>query len=119
MRLTTASTVCVLAACSLPAVAAAAPALLWEHVHDGGGLYQDRALAALVDPGGDLVVGGESYDGVVGADILIRKLARADGGVIWSRRLPSADGNDMALSELIWEPGGDLIAAGFVRGCPG
>jgi hypothetical protein len=123
------STLARLAICSLsivattplvaPIAAHAAPQLCWDATHDGGALYLDFATAAATDDAGNLVVGGESYDGVGGADMLVLKLDRGEGGVLWSRRVPAADGNDMALSTIARDPAGDFIVAGYVRACPG
>lgn len=101
------------------AFALAAPDLRWAATHDGGALYLDYATAAATDGAGNLVVGGESYDVVAGADLLVLKLERLGGAVIWSRRVPADDGNDMALSTIVRDPAGDYVVAGFVRGCPG
>jgi hypothetical protein len=108
----------------LPAVAgfssvAAAPQLQWFDRHDGGAASADVGTAALCDPEGDLIVGGESPDGIDGSDMLVRKFARGTGALLWSRRVPSFDTNDMALSDLAWDGHGNVLVGGYVRGCVG
>jgi hypothetical protein len=97
----------------------ATPSLEWSKSYDGGGSYLDVATAALCDADGNLVVAGESADGIDGTDMVIRKLERAGGDTLWTKRYPAFDGNDMALTDMIWDPSGDLLVAGYVRGCEG
>ena len=97
----------------------AAPTEEWTLTHDGGGAYTDEGTSAVTDPAGNLVVGGESHDGIDGSDMLIMKLDRDDHSVIWERRVPAYDGNDMALSRIIWDGFGDLLVGGYIRGCVG
>ncbi|MBN2170219.1 MAG: hypothetical protein JW819_02730 [Candidatus Krumholzibacteriota bacterium] len=109
---------CLLALLVLAAPAAALD-LEWARTHDGGAAYTDEAVAALVDPAGDLIVGGVSHDGVTGADLLLRKLDRATGDPLWTLRVPSYDGNDMALTAMEWDGRGDLLVASYIVGCAG
>lgn len=97
--------------------AEAEPVLEWSDLYDAGGGYTDLGTAALVDPGGHLVVGGECHDGEQGADIVVRKLSRVDGHPLWTAIYSAFDGNDMALSEMAWDGSGDLLVAGYIRGC--
>lgn len=103
--------------CFTPAIAA--PTLEWADLHDGGAHYIDLGLAALSDGQGNLIVGGESADGVGGLDILIRKLSRSTGQPLWTMRYAAFDGNDMALSGMVWDPFGDILVGGYIRGCVG
>ena len=103
----------------LPALSLAAPSLEWAATHDGGGLYVDEARLALTDPAGNLVLAGTSHDGVDGLDMLALKLAKDTGAVLWERRQPSFDENDMAVSALSWDGLGDLLLVGYVVGCVG
>jgi hypothetical protein len=103
----------------LVAAAGAEPTLQWDDLLDGGGDYTDVGTVALIDPEGHLVVGGESTDTVGGSDILIRKLRKADGDEIWSLRWASADGNDMAVTAMCWDPFDDVLVGGYIRGCVG
>lgn len=105
----------------LAAVAAhpahAAPTLSWSDLFDGGGNYTDIATAAFTDAAGNLYVGGESADGVQGADMSIRWIDRATGITIWEQRYSAYDGNDMALSAIEGDNFGNIVVAGYIRGC--
>lgn len=104
----------------LPLGAARAnPSLEWSDMYDGGTRYLDYATSAVCDPQGNLVVGGESADGVDGIDMLIRKLSRVDGSNLWTTRWTAFDTNDMALSGLVLDPFGDVLVGGYIRGCVG
>lgn len=102
-----------------PIAVVASPTLEWSDLHDGGANYTDVGTAALCDPEGNLVVGGESADGTQGLDMLIRKLHRHTGEPIWQTRVPAFDGLDMALSGMVWDGFGDLLIGGFIRACDG
>ncbi len=93
--------------------------LEWNELYDGGGNHLDVGTAALCDPDGNLIVAGESADGIDGTDMLIRKLERGSSETLWSQRYSAFDGNDMALTDMIWDPSGDLLVAGYIRGCEG
>lgn len=100
-------------------VAGADPTIVWTDQHDGGADYLDDGYRLLVDPAGNLVVGGESSDPIEGIDMYIRKLDRLDGSEMWSRRVEGYDSKDMALSEMTWDSVGQLLVAGYIRGCVG
>jgi hypothetical protein len=102
-----------------PGPAAAEPTLDWADTYDAGIAYVDDGIAAAVTPDGNLVVGGESFDGNQGSDLLIRKLHRETRQPLWSCRYPAFDGNDMGLSEIAVDPAGDVLVGAFVRGCAG
>jgi hypothetical protein len=95
------------------------PALVWEDLYDGGASYLDVATAVIAAPNGDVIVGGESADGVGGTDQFVRRLERTSGFPLWEVRFPAFDGNDMALTALAWDPGGDILVGGYIRGCVG
>jgi hypothetical protein len=95
------------------------PALEWTDTFDGGAAYVDDGTTALADPAGHLVIGGESYDGVTGSDMLVRKLHRDTKAPLWSTRYPAFDGSDMALTDMVWDGFGDILVGGYVRGCLG
>jgi len=95
------------------------PVFEWTDTYDGGGAHLDEISVALVDPAGNLIVGGESFDAVDGSDMLYRKLDREDHHEIWSTRVESFDTSDMAVSGMVWNNNGDILAAGFIRGCVG
>lgn len=99
--------------------AGAAPTLVWSDQHDGGADYLDDGYRLLVAADGHVVVGGESSDLVAGIDMYIRKLDRLDGHELWSRRIEGYDNKDMALSEMTWDSVGQLLVAGYIRGCVG
>ena len=120
MRVTLTLAASCIAATLIAGTAAIADASLeWSELYDGGGSYLDVGTAALCDPDGNLVVAGESADGIDGTDMLIRKLDRDSAEALWSERYSAFDGNDMALTGMIWDPSGDLLIAGYIRGCEG
>jgi hypothetical protein len=106
---------------SLTAVPAAraTPALEWSDRYDGGAAHIDLGTTVLAAPNGDVIVGGESADGVDGIDQIIRRLDRASGEVLWEVRVRAFDGNDMALTALAWDPSGNILVGGYIRGCVG
>jgi hypothetical protein len=99
--------------------ALAAPVLEWSDLYEGGASSPDLATAVTCDPEGNLIVGGESADGIYGSDMFIRKLSRTAGAALWSRRVPSGEENDMALTGLALDPFGNVLVGGYVRGCVG
>jgi hypothetical protein len=115
----TVATSCILASLVAATAGLADVSLEWSELYDGGGSYLDVGTAALCDPYGNLVVAGESADGIDGTDMLIRKLERDSAETLWSERYSAFDGNDMALTDMIWDPSGDLLIAGYIRGCEG
>jgi len=103
----------------LGGAALADPSLVWTDQHDGGANYIDDGFCLLVDPDGHLVVGGESTDPAGGVDMYIRKLDRTDGHELWSTRYIAYDDKDVAICEMTWDTVGQLLVAGFIRGCVG
>jgi hypothetical protein len=103
----------------LAAAGQADPSFEWIDIHDGGGLYRDEGTVVLTDPDGHLLIGGESHDGVAGADMLVRKLNRLTHAEIWSTRFPAYDGNDMELEAMAFDPFGDVLVGGYIAGCLG
>lgn len=100
-------------------VAAATPTLVWTDQHDGGGSYVDDGYCLLTDPEGNLVVGGESSDLLGGIDLYLRKLDKTDGHQLWENSYRGYDDKDVAISEMTWDTVGQLLVAGFIRGCVG
>jgi hypothetical protein len=98
---------------------AADPSHQWTETYDGGAAYVDDNTVSLVDSSGNLILGGESYDGIDGSDMLIRKLDRHSREALWSTRYPAFDGNDMALTDMVLDNEGNVLVAGYVRGCVG
>ena len=99
--------------------AVADPSLVWTDQHDGGASYVDDGYCLLADPQGHLVVGGESSDLAAGIDMCLRKLDRTDGHELWNTRYQGYADKDVAISEMTWDTVGQLLVAGFIRGCVG
>jgi hypothetical protein len=95
------------------------PAPQWAAAHDGGALFNDDGYRVVCDPQGNAVVAGESADGVGGVDLAVRKLARDDGHEIWHTRYQGYDDKDVAVTDITWDTAGQLLVAGFIRGCVG
>lgn len=95
------------------------PALQWADRHDGGAQFNDDGYCVLADQAGNAVVAGESADGVGGIDLAVRKLDRADGHEIWQTRYQGYDDKDVAVTDMVWDSAGQLIVAGYIRGCVG
>lgn len=106
-------------ALAVPALVQAAPTFHWSEVFDGGGLYDDVGDHVSIAPDGHVVVAGPSHDGVGGSDILVRKLDRVDGSMVWSRRIPAFDESDMSVAGIAWDGPGNLVVAGHILGCVG
>ncbi len=98
---------------------AAEPSLMFSDVYDGGLLQNDVGTAVVVDPDGNLLVGGESTDLDGASDLFVRKLSGVDHSELWSARWGDPGGNDMALMKLAISPRGDVFVGGYVRGCVG
>ncbi|MDM7915036.1 MAG: hypothetical protein ACE15D_04345 [Candidatus Eisenbacteria bacterium] len=103
----------------LSRAAAAEPSEQWLDLYDAGGAYSDYATAAVAAPNGDLIVGGETRDGINGSAMSVRRLARQDGRLLWLAEYLASDGNDMALTSIVLDPFGDVLVGGYVRGCVG
>ncbi len=104
---------------SAGAALAAGPNLAWTDTYDGGIGMPDQGAALLVDPQGDILVAGESTDVGGTSDLHIRKLSRIDGHQLWESRWGDPGGNDMAMIELAFDPLGDIVVGGYIRGCVG
>lgn len=98
---------------------AVAPVLDWSDRHDGGGQFNDDGWCVVTDAAGHVVVAGESADGVGGIDLCVRKLDRDDGHRIWQVRYEGYDAKDVAVSDITWDTAGQLLVAGYIRGCVG
>ena len=95
------------------------PTLAWADLHDGGAQYNDDGYRCRMAPDGHLVVAGESTEAVGGVDLLLRKLDRQDGHELWSYRYEGYDGKDIAIADMTWDSVGQLLVAGYIRGCVG
>jgi hypothetical protein len=100
-------------------LAGASPQLAWTDQHDGGGGVADDGYCLLIAPDDNLIVGGESSNQNEGLDLFIRKLDRDDGSEIWRVRYEGLDNKEVAISEMTWDSVGQLIVAGYIRGCVG
>ena len=103
----------------VPAAGAAPPTLAWDDHHDGGGRFNDDGWRAVTDPAGNVIVAGESADGVGGIDLCVRKLDRDDGHQLWQARYEGYDGKDVSVADITWDTAGQLLVAGYIRGCVG
>jgi hypothetical protein len=99
--------------------ALAAPVLIWADQHDGGDNFIDDGYCLLTDPEGNLIVGGESSDTLRGIDLYVRKLDSADGHQLWGTRYSNTADKDVAITDMTWDSVGQLLVAGFIRGCVG
>ena len=103
----------------LPGLALAVPDLEWARTYDGGGAYDDFPTCAITDGAGNLIIGGQSHDGIDGTDMLVRKYDRASGDAMWTRRVSAPDATDITVTDIVEDPAGDVLVAGHVLGCPG
>ncbi len=101
------------------AQAALGPELVWDDLHDGGGATNDDGYFCRVAPDDNLVVAGESTEATAGVDVLIRKLDREDGSQLWSYRYEGYDNKDVTVTDMTWDSVGQLLVAGYIRGCVG
>ena len=103
-----------------PAVAPAAePTLAWSDILAGDADLLDDGYCALTDPDGHLIVAGESANAGGGTDIYVRKLSRVDKTQMWDARYEAFDDNDMAVTDMCFDPFGDVLIGGYIRGCLG
>jgi len=100
-------------------MALAGPTHVWTDQHDGGATYVDDGWCTVTDPEGNLVVAGESSDVSGGTDLLVRKLSKIDGSEIWNAQYEGYDDKDVAVTQITWDTVGQLLVAGFIRGCIG
>jgi hypothetical protein len=101
-----------------PARAEGDPVAEWQEIYDGGSGLVDVASAALCDASGNVIIAGESNDGN-GADLLVRKLARATGDTLWTMRVAAVDDNDMQVGGMVWDGFGNVLIGGTRLGCFG
>jgi hypothetical protein len=100
------------------AARAADPVAEWQEIYDGGSGLADQGAAALCDAAGNVIVAGESNDGN-GADLMVRKLARATGDTLWTVRVAAVDDNDMQVGGMVWDHFGNVLIGGTRLGCFG
>ena len=100
-------------------LAAAETTQMWSEQHDGGGNFIDSGTMVSLAPDGNLIVGGESSEVTGGADLYIRKLDKTNGSTLWDFRFDGVDDKDVAITEITWDTVGQLLVAGFIRGCIG
>jgi hypothetical protein len=99
--------------------AADEPTLQWVDRYDGGGHQLDEGVAVLFDADGHPVLGGVRTTTANVTDILVRKLDRLSGELIWSYVLHESDGNNMALADMVRDHRGDILVAGYLSACDG
>ena len=99
--------------------AADVPHLAWTDVHDGGAQFADDGYLCRLAPDGQPVVAGESTEVTGGVDLLVRKLDRDTGAQQWQYRYEGFDDKDIAVTDMTWDSVGQLLVAGFIRGCVG
>jgi outer membrane protein assembly factor BamB len=86
---------------------------LWRRLIDGPSQRFDHALAVAVDDSGNVVAAGQIYT-ATGYDILVAKLAEADGSIVWQRQLRNrGDGYDEP-ARVAMDHSQDVIVAGGV-----
>lgn len=91
----------------------------WTEQYDGGGQYIDSGTLLSIAPDGNLIVAGESCEISGGADLYVRKLDNDNGNQIWDFRFDGVDDKDVAVTEITWDSVGQLLVAGYIRGCIG
>ncbi len=95
----------------------ATTAFVWSDLLDGNGSQADYGHVAIVDEEGNLIVGGETIERVGGSAFFVRKQDRLTGNEIWSRRVPSYDGSDMAVTQVALDSSNDVMVSGYIAGC--
>ncbi len=80
--------------------------LLWEKQEPGNPTDLNQPAALIIETNNDVVVAG-----TVGADFIARYRG-SDGGTVWARQ--NTFGAADNIRDLIVEPGGDLIIAGYI-----
>ncbi len=107
------------AALILNLAAAQEPSLGWSILHDGGANQNDEGVAVLFAADGHPVVGGMRTATGSRSDILVRKLDRNDGSVLWTHVYADPQDNNMVLADLVLDHRGDLLVAGYLSACDG
>lgn len=94
---------------------------LWRRVVDGtvtsdtnAARSGDAGQAVAVDDAGDVLVAGYVGAGFVGGgDLVVMKLARADGREVWRRQLTTSNGGFNGANALTVTGTGDVVVAGY------
>jgi hypothetical protein len=97
--------------------AAGAPELGWSDLHDGGAQLIDDGYVALTDAAGNAVIAGVRTVAGGNADLLVRKLDRLTGELMWSYAYAEPAGNDMAVADMVIDHRGDILIAGYLSSC--
>jgi len=97
-------------------MASAAVTQAWEHHFSGVVTHSnDKAVAVARDGTGDIIVAGNSDDGVNGLDMLTIKYSGADGSVLWQRRYNNPAGgvnNSDQITALAVDAQGNVLVTG-------
>jgi outer membrane protein assembly factor BamB len=96
-------------------LASATGAELWRRTEDGTATLVDFDAAASVgvDTAGDVVVAGSIVNLTSMADVLVLKLAGADGAEIWRRDIDGPSSLDDGVSGVVVDGADDVFLAGF------
>src|SRR5437867_2505781 len=73
----------------------------------------DRAVKVVSDAAGDIIVAGNTDDGITGSDMLTIKYSGADGSVIWQKRYNGpANSSDVATAMAV-DGSGNVVVTGY------
>lgn len=83
---------------------------LWRALYQSPGTGADEAFAVAIDPGGDVLVGGEFENPATGEDVFVVRLA-PDKTQRWAYSTGTADGNDEADAVAFDAAGNAVVSA--------
>ncbi len=86
---------------------------LWESRYTGTGNGDDRPWALVIDPGGDVIVTGQSANATQSLDYATVRLAGSDGQLLWEHRYTHPfNGDDHAFAVGL-DSTGNVLVSGF------
>ena len=101
-------------------LAGSSGSVVWRRTFDGGQGLGDDAFDLLVEPGGDVIVGGRAQTGsAAGRSMSVRKLTAAAGTTLWHSVITgssSAGGNQQASALTLG--GGKVLVGGQLTAGP-